>query len=277
MAPALADAQAVVNAFWAGGATGVQIMDQRPIATSAVWCVGNTLILQGAVCAPCGQGGGTLRILIRSAGELCITGGLVLLLFVTYQLWGTGQYTRSEQERLSKELFSAWKAGGGGTPGGRGVTTERVKIGSGLAQIRIPRLGKSFRYVVIEGVDLSDLRKGPGHYPRTAMPGQLGNFVISGHRTTYSAPFNRLDRLRAGDDILVDTRTTQYVYRVTDQKIVSPKQVEVAAPVPFHPGRPPRKRLITLTTCHPKYSAARRLIVFGELVRELPRATEGVK
>lgn len=221
-----------------------------------------------------GQGGGTLRILIRSLGELCVTAGLVLLLFVTYQLWGTGQYTERQQDRLSRELYAGWRAEPPPAPAGKQVTTERVKIGSGLALIRIPKLGKSFRYVVIEGVDLSDLRKGPGHYPGTAMPGELGNFVISGHRTTYSAPFNKLDRLRDGDEILVDTRTTQYVYRVTGQKIISPAQVDVAAPVPFHRERKPQKHLITLTTCHPKYSAAQRLIVFGELARELPRSAD---
>lgn len=214
----------------------------------------------------------TLRTLIRSLGELCITAGLILLLFVTYQLWGTGQYTQEQQDRLSKELLDGWKAA---SPAGRGITTERVKLGSGLALLRIPRLGRSYHYVIIEGVSLDDLRKGPGHYPGTAMPGQVGNFVVSGHRTTYAAPFNQVDRLRDGDEILVDTRSTQYVYRVTGEKVVKPTEVDVTAPVPFHPGQHPAKRLITLTTCHPKYSAARRLIVFGELERELPRDLSG--
>lgn len=193
-----------------------------------------------------------------------------MLLFVTYQLWGTGRYTQEQQDRLSRELLKGWQ---NASPAGRGVTTERVRIGSGIALLRIPRLGKSYHYVVIEGVSLDDLRKGPGHYPGTAMPGQVGNFVVSGHRTTYAAPFNRVDQLRAGDEILIDTKTTQFVYRVTDTEIVKPSQVEVTAPVPFHPGRRPAERLITLTTCHPKYSAARRLIVFGELERTLPRTT----
>lgn len=187
---------------------------------------------------------------------------------MTYELWGTGRYTQQQQSRLSQELLRDWNA-----PRGP-VTTEKLKIGSGVALLRIPRLGAKYRYVVIEGVELTDLRKGPGHYPGSALPGQVGNFVISGHRTTYSAPFNRLDTLRGGDRILVDTRDTQYVYRVTGQEIVRPTAVEVTAPVPFRPKDRAVKRLITLTTCNPKYSAAQRLIVFGELAEELPRKVD---
>jgi sortase A len=203
-----------------------------------------------------------MRILIRSVGELCITAGLILLFFVAYELWGTGAYTKAEQHRLNDELSRSWAGN---------VTNERVRLGHGLALIRIPRLGKGFHYVVIEGVSAADLRKGPGHYPGTAMPGQIGNFVVSGHRTTYLAPFNRLNELRAGDTILIDTRSRQFAYQVTGKKVVPPTDVNVVAPVPGHPKQFPTKRLITLTTCNPKYSAAQRLIISGRLVRSTPR------
>jgi len=209
-----------------------------------------------------------VRIFIRSIGELCITAGLLVLLFVAYELWGTGAYTQAQQHKLSDELTRSW-----GSSAGK-VTTERVRLGHGVALIRIPRLGKKFHYVIIEGVSVADLRKGPGHYPGTAMPGQVGNFVVSGHRTTYLAPFNRLGELRSGDKILIDTRTSQYVYEVTAKKVVQPSDVSVAAPVPEHPRANPTKRLITLTTCNPKYSAAQRLIIFGRLVSTTPRAKE---
>jgi sortase A len=213
-----------------------------------------------------------VRILIRSIGELCITAGLVVLLFVAYELWGTGAYTQAAQHKLDDELTRSWNAG---PKAGTGrVTTERVRLGHGLALIRIPRLGKSFRYVIIEGVSVADLRKGPGHYPGTAMPGQIGNFVVSGHRTTYLAPFNKLGELHAGDKILIDTRASQYVYKVTSTKVVQPSDISVAAPVPEHPKANPTKRLITLTTCNPKYSAAQRLIIFGQLVSSTPRVKE---
>ncbi|HEX6472210.1 MAG TPA: class E sortase [Streptosporangiaceae bacterium] len=204
-----------------------------------------------------------MRTIIRSFGELCITAGLLLLLFVAYELWGTGRYTQDQQNRLGRELSQDWR--------NERVTTEHIRLGHGLALIRIPRLGEKYHFVVIEGVSVPDLRKGPGHYPGTALPGQIGNFVISGHRTTYQAPFNRIDQLRDGDTILIDTRTKQYIYRVTGRKIVLPTEVDVTAPVPFHPKAKPTQRLITLTTCHPKYSAARRLIIFGRLAETLPR------
>ncbi|MFS2294420.1 MAG: class E sortase [Actinomadura sp.] len=204
-----------------------------------------------------------MRTLIRGMGELTITAGLILMLFVTYQLWGTGRYTQDQQDRLSEEMLSDWKS--------PKFTTERVKLGEGLAMIRIPRFGKDWSFVIVEGVEREDLRKGPGHYPGTALPGEVGNFVVSGHRTTYSAPFNRLGELRRGDEILIDTREEQYVYTVTGRRIVKPGATEVTAPVPGHPKRKPTERLITLTTCHPKYSAAQRMIIFGELESAVPR------
>ncbi|MFC5187811.1 class E sortase [Actinomadura harenae] len=212
-----------------------------------------------------------MRVLIRGLGELCITAGLVLLLFVTYELWGTGRYTHEQQDKLSKEMMRSWASEGATAPGK--VTTERVRLGKGLAMIRIPRFGSSYHYVVIEGVSLADLRKGPGHYPGTQLPGEVGNFVVSGHRTTYSAPFNRVGELKPGDEIDVDTRDGKYVYKVTAKQVVDPTDVQVTAPVPFHPGERPSKRMITLTTCHPMYSAAERLIVFGQLSAQYPRVT----
>lgn len=210
-----------------------------------------------------------MRSLIRSLGELCITAGLILLLFVAYELWGTGAYTSAQQDKLGKELARQWAA-----PHGK-VTTEQVRLGHGIALIRIPRLGKTYKYVVIEGVSVADLRKGPGHYPGTALPGGLGNFVVSGHRTTYLAPFNRVDELKSGDKILVDTQDEQYVYEVNGEKVVSPDNLDVTDPVPLHPGQAPTEHLITLTTCHPKYSASHRLIVFGRLVQSIPRVGNG--
>ena len=208
-----------------------------------------------------------IRTLIRSIGELCITGGVLLLFFVAYELWGTGEFTHAQQSTLTKKLDREWSA--------PKVTTEKLKLGDGVALIRIPRFGKNYKYVVVEGVSVEDLRRGPGHYPKTALPGQLGNFVISGHRTTYGAPFNKAAELRPGDQILIDTRDKQYVYKVTSEKIVQPTALDVTAPVPFHPGDKPTKKMITLTTCHPKYSASKRLIVFGVLDHELPRVKSG--
>jgi sortase A len=207
-------------------------------------------------------------------GELCITAGLILLLFVAYELWGTGAYTSQQQGILGKELNRRWAAPHSPAKPAP-VTGEQVQLGHGIALIRIPRLGGDYKYVVVEGVSTEDLRKGPGHYPGTALPGGLGNFVVSGHRTTYLAPFNRIDELRPGDKILVDTQSDQYVYQVTGHEIVSPNDLDVTDPVPGHPGQAPTDHMITLTTCDPKFSASHRLIVFGRLVQTIQRVFPG--
>jgi sortase A len=106
---------------------------------------------------------------------------------------------------------------------------------------------------VVEGVAPDDLKKGPGHYPGTSLPGAEGNMGIAGHRTTYARPFWALDRLEAGDRIYVDTRGGRFIYRVEWARVVDPNQVEVLDPT--------SAPSLTLTTCHPKFSAAQRLVV----------------
>jgi sortase A len=96
--------------------------------------------------------------------------------------------------------------------------------------------------------------------------------VVSGHRTTYGAPFNRVDELRAGDPIVIETRDTWFTYRVTSETVVSPSAVEVTYPVPGQRDAVPTKRLLTLTTCNPKYSAKQRLIVHAVLDSSLPKS-----
>jgi sortase A len=111
---------------------------------------------------------------------------------------------------------------------------------------------------VVQGIERPDLRKGPGHYPLTPMPGQLGNAAIAGHRTTYGAPFYRLDELAKGDDISIRTAAGTYHYSVTGQLIVPPSDVSVLDPTP--------DATLTLTTCNPRYSARQRLVVHATLV-----------
>ncbi len=203
---------------------------------------------------------GRVRIVLRTTGELSITAGLVLALFCAYLLWGTGAYTASQQLLLQRALAAE-----------NAARPPAVELGDAVALLRIPRLGHDFRYAVVEGVRAEHLKKGPGHYPGTAMPGQVGNFVVSGHRTTYAAPFNRVDELERGDELVVEAREARYTYRVTSQDIVEPGEVDVLAPVPGMPGLRPIRAYITLTTCHPEYSAAQRLIVYGVLKDTEPR------
>ncbi|MBA8956865.1 sortase A [Actinomadura namibiensis] len=211
-----------------------------------------------------------MRTLMRGLGELAATAGLVLVLGVAYLVWGTGDHTRRQQAGLADELERRWQARHlTATPsrrGGGGNVTETAPPapGGAFTLLRIPRLGARYRYVVVEGVSPADLRKGPGHYPGTARPGEVGNMVVSGHRTTYGAPFRRVDELVRGDEIHVGTAAGTHVYRVTGRRVVRPDAMEVILPVPGRPGRAPRRRLLTLTTCHPEFSAAYRLVVSAE-------------
>ncbi|MEU9888735.1 class E sortase [Sphaerisporangium sp. NPDC051011] len=200
-----------------------------------------------------------MRMLLRTCGELSVTGGLVMLLFCAYLLWGTSSYTEWYQGILKRQLLDHSRAA---RTGGK---LAKIDLGDAVALIRIPRLGRDYEYAVLEGVTSEDLRRGPGHYPGTAPPGEVGNFVLSGHRTTYAAPFNRIGELRRGDAIIVEAPEARYTYKVSGKQVVDPADVEVIAPVPGHPGRTPSKAVITLTTCHPEYSARQRLIVFGVL------------
>ncbi|MHB2022934.1 MAG: class E sortase [Mycobacteriales bacterium] len=206
----------------------------------------------------------TLRTLARGLGQVLLSAGVVVLLFVVYELWITNFYTYSQQHTLAHQLQRQWRA--------PATASGPPFNGSGLAIIYIPRFGRNYHEVIVQGVSVQDLRKGPGHYPGTAMPGQVGNFVVSGHRTTYGAPFNRLNVLRNGDAIVIETRTYWYTYRVTGRQIVLPNDLSVIAPVPDHPGARASKAMITLTTCNPEYSATQRLIIFGTLASQQSRS-----
>ncbi|MEU8266481.1 class E sortase [Sphaerisporangium sp. NPDC049002] len=186
-------------------------------------------------------------------GELMLTAGLVLVLFAAYATYGKAWRIESEQNALAGELDRSWAASAG-----------RPVEGQPMARIHIPKLGR--QWAVVEGVSQADLRKGPGHYPRTAQPGQIGNVAIAGHRI--SSVFWDVDRLDRGDVIVAETRTGWFVYRVVRQRLVLPRQVEVIAPSPGRPGEAPRKAMLTLTTCNPKFQNWQRLVVHAELVRE---------
>ena len=127
--------------------------------------------------------------------------------------------------------------------------------GQPTAHIIVPKIGLD--WIVVEGIALPDLKKGPGHYRQTPLPGQKGNAAIAGHRTTYGAPFNRIDELKPGDEIHVETVQGKFTYIVKEQQIVSPTQVDVI--------RDKGDNRLTLTSCNPKYSARQRIVVVSEL------------
>lgn len=218
--------------------------------------------------------GDVVRAAARGVGQTLITIGVVLLLFVVYELKVTNLVTEREQEQLQEQLADVWAQ-----PAPAPASSDRpaqVDLGTGIAVLRIPLLDRSvdetYAKVVVEGTSVEDLKKGPGRIVETQRPGELGNMVISGHRTTYGAPFADLDRLRPGDAVVVETRDTWFTYHVSGTQIVAPTAVEVTLPVPGRPGVEPTESVLTLTTCHPRYSARQRMIVSAALVETLDKA-----
>jgi sortase A len=129
--------------------------------------------------------------------------------------------------------------------------------GDAIARLEIPAIG--VHEYVVEGTDTGDLRKGPGHYPDTPLPGEAGTAAIAGHRTTYGAPFRNIDDLRPGERIIVDMPDGRFIYRIERTKIVDDQDLSVLDPVGY--------RRLMLSACHPLYSAAERVIVFARQVR----------
>ena len=212
-----------------------------------------------------------LRWVLGVTGDLLVTAGVLLLLFVGWQLWWTDVTANRVQQGTVHALTRDFASGS--TPSGSTNTKPAaVPFGKAFAIVRIPRLGADYARPVLQGTSSDVLQRGIGHYDGTAMPGSVGNFAIAGHRTTYGRPFHDIDKLRAGDRIIVETRTSYIVYAVKRHVIVAPTQVDVIAPVPQRPGAKATAAWLTMTACHPKYSAAQRYVVFAELVHVYPHA-----
>jgi sortase A len=200
-----------------------------------------------------------VRKVIRGTGKTLISVGILLFLFVGYELWGTGFAERRSQHRLTAS-FQQRVTTVPSLPGSEPVTTDTtlppVDLGDALAMIEIPKI--DVKKAVVEGVGVEDLKQGPGHYPGTPLPGQHGNAAIAGHRTTYGAPFYDLNELEPGDPIFVTTAAGRFRYEVVEQKVVDPSDVWVLDPTPDD--------RLTLTTCNPRFSAAQRLVIVAKLV-----------
>ena len=208
---------------------------------------------------------------LRIFGKFLISVGVGVLMFVGWTLWGTGLYTAQQQDALRVEfdqLPTVVPAAG----------DEKQKLGPAsppgpsdpVFLLKIPTI--DFDQVVVEGVGTEELEKGPGHYPtcrpgfgrplctefEEVWPGEKGRVIVSGHRTTFGAPFFDLDKLKPGDEIITQTKWGEFTYEVTETRVVQPDSLAIAIQSDAAE--------IVLTTCNPKYSAAQRLIVFGRLV-----------
>ncbi len=216
--------------------------------------------------------GWVVRHVIRAAGEILLTGGVIGLLFVGYLIWGTGLRAASAQRALTGELNQQWqRAQGRGDAIDASPEQFDVATGQPFALIRIPAFGRQWRFTLIQGTALAQLNVSPGHVPGTQWPGQLGNFAVAGHRVTAGNPFWSLPSVHDGDLVYIETRLNDYTYRVIGKKRVAPADTAVLDPVPGHPRQRPARRLITLITCDPAWTGTHRVIVTGVLVAAKPR------
>ncbi|WP_307867889.1 class E sortase [Umezawaea beigongshangensis] len=249
------------------------------------------------------------RKAVRGIGELLITAGLVVLLFVVYEVYVTDLVSAGKQDDVTAALDDQW--GANTVDGAQREAKYELIEGSAFAKIYIPVFGPDYKFSIVEGTTDADLEVGPGHYVGTALPGEPGNFAVAGHRVGKGSPFNDLDLLNSCDAVVVETQTGWFVYRVlpmegeeqgwaegrgrsekcanvapmkdpaqpgggpyaqtVGQEIVSPKQGEVINPIPHYEGEVPvtqQASLLTLTTCHPRFSDKERLIIHATLVKQ---------
>lgn len=218
---------------------------------------------------PSGRTGPASRV-AGLLGEVLITLGVLLGLYIVWQVW----WTDVVAHRAASEQIEQWEMTLPEAPDEVGEPrTEEPPVetpvaeGEQFATMYVPAWGADWEFPIAAGVDYATVLDNGfvGHYTETALPGQLGNFGLAGHRQMYGRPFYAVDKLEPGDEIIVHTANAWYVYQVSDYEIIQPHEVDVLAPVPREPGAQPTERMITLTTCHPLWSIAERYVVYGEL------------
>lgn len=209
----------------------------------------------------------------RATGELLITIGVVVVLFVVWQLWWTNiDATRTQQEVVAQVARELDDAAAPAPPAGpepeHGTPPETSPPGYGepIGIVYVPRFGKDYARPLIQGTGADVLDTlGLGHYPATAMPGQVGNFAVAGHRQSNGKVLDLIHTLEPGDTIHVRTAEAYYTYAYRGGEIVAPTETRVLAPVPSDPGATATERLLTLTTCHPRFGNTERFIGYAVL------------
>jgi sortase A len=219
-------------------------------------------------------------VLTGILGELLITAGVILGLYVVWEvLWSTvearpmqAQALEAVHERAQYVAPITAAQTGSDTPAFATEYTENFpEIAAGAdavpwMSLHVPRWGYDYDIAIAQGTGKGVIDQGLiGHYPETQNAAELGNFAVAGHRITHGEPFARIQELHNGDELIVETDEYYLVYEMYDQRIVVPTEMSVIWAVPGQAGVPPERRLITLTTCHPRYTSTHRYIVWGEL------------
>ncbi|MEV7632795.1 class E sortase [Microbacterium sp. NPDC089318] len=222
--------------------------------------------------------------LVGVLGELLLTAGVVVLLFLTWQLWIGDVIISNENNARGAELSERWAEQPApelppAVQRGDATIYEPPLLphpadAEIFANLRVPRFGHDYNVNIAGGTTRERTldRVGIGVYTQSKMPGQAGNFSLAGHRTTWGAPFNRIDELHLGDALVVETELGWYTYRFRNLQYVEPSAADVLLDVPQMPGVPAGDRFITLTACSPLYSFAERIVAYGVFEAFQPRA-----
>lgn len=237
------------------------------------------LLEKGTTSAVPARGGGVLRKLVQIAGELLITVGVVLLLFVAWQLWWTNVESDAKQTETIRN-FAQELGGSEGpvasdpadvTPSaptdyGPPKVAEAPGHGGTIGIMYIPRFGADYTRPIVQGTSTDVLDTlGLGHYSNTAMPGATGNFAVAGHRQTHGAVLDNIHTLVPGDKIYVQTKDGFYVYVFRNNQIVLPSATDVLLPVPTQPAARPTEAYLTMTSCNPRFGSQERIIAYSLL------------
>ena len=265
-------------------------------------------------------GGDVARTVLRGVGQTLITLGVVVLLFVVYEVYVTDLFGAQKQAAATSTIDEVWANAESEqtdtvvvqnpdqlvTDPRQRTPTYEASLGQGFAKMYVPAFGADYVFTIIEGTDPDDLYIGPGHYTDTQLPGQQGNFAVAGHRVSKGAPFNDLGLLASCDAIVVETQDDWFVYRVLPmaeetatwadtprahcdgvgvqtgaydgvygREITVPSDYAQVLPVPHVNSTAvpaDAERLITLTTCHPQFSDAERMIIHGVLVKSYAKS-----
>ncbi|WP_229384770.1 class E sortase [Microbacterium allomyrinae] len=220
-------------------------------------------------------------------GELLITAGVIVLLYVAWQLWLGDMIYGAERNATGHELSEEWAEAY--EPPVASETAEPTDPAAPVtapppvlaepadaetfALMRIPRFGSDYAVPMAGGTSRARTLDpiGIGHYPGTKMPGEVGNFAVAAHRTTWGKPFNRIAELHVGDAIVIETQEGWYTYRFRTLEYVTPDEVEVLLPVPQAMNVPAGTAYITMTSCSPMFSLAERIVAYGVFESYTPR------
>jgi sortase A len=226
-------------------------------------------------------------------GELLITVGLVVLLYVAWQMWLGDLIYAAEKNQAGSELSQQWEQeyvgaapssdptpdasttpdAASAPPVVQPVSLPQPADGQEFGVMHIPRFGSDYAMRIAGGVSRARTLDpiGIGHYPDSAMPGDVGNFALAAHRTTFGKPFNRIADLHVGDAIVVETQEGWYTYRFRTLEYVTPNAVDVLLDVPRKPDVPADGRYITMTSCSPMYAMTERIVAYGVFDSFTPR------